>query len=183
MRRLIGIFNFLFLLIIGIIPGIRLLKKEDKTEYEKRAAESFKSSLIGSIFIAILIFVISSVGISKMYTFPNAGYTVRRVGTVENNMVRYVQGNLKYVSLEELNIDENKAEDKDSVNLYFDRDDNLIGGELESAAEGRAMNFVYYLLGSIGLAVFYIIISRLTFAKPFCIWVNEYNNEYNKELI
>jgi hypothetical protein len=76
-----------------------------------------------------------------MFTvFVNSGpaHSTKRGGTVERGKVRYVQNTLKYVTLEDLDIDSNSVEDGDRLELDFDSHDSLMGAELEKVVQERA---------------------------------------------
>lgn len=82
------------------------------------------------MIICSTLFFIVVVAIVAMFTvFVNSGpaHSTKRGGTVERGKVRYVQNTLKYVTLEDLDIDSNSVEDGDRLELDFDSHDSFDG--------------------------------------------------------
>lgn len=152
----------------------RLKRKPNKSELEKDAIKSYKSSMIIIWISTILFTIILAFTIVYALISPFEPYSAKRNGTVENGMIRYVQGELKYISLEELNIDKYSVSEGDKVLLYFDVHDNLKGGELELFQNLKfTALFIVILIGIVCLIILSLVLKN-TIGKPFSEWYKLY---------
>lgn len=155
--------------------GALLLKKPNKTELEFEAAKAYKTVLRWSCVTIILIFIIIACAIVHAFVSPFEPYSAKRTGTVEGDRVRYVQNDLKYSTLEKLGIDKKLVKQGDELTLYFDRQDNLKGAELETSINSRLYILLGTIVGGITLLIAFIIIMRHTIGRS---WYDWYNNMY-----
>lgn len=153
--------------------GRQLLKKPSKTEFEERAAKSFKLSMISTLLVLVILFVITIVSIVSTFTsYSFSNYSSRRTGTVEGDKVRYVQNTMKYVSLEDLDINEDEVMQGEKLRLFFDAEDMLMGGELESKSDTKIYNLLIVLGVSVVSIIIFIIVIRTTYGKAWYQWIN-----------
>lgn len=156
--------------------GIGLLKKKNRTEFEDCAAKSFKVTMISMLIVLAICFFVIIASIIVTFTsnsFNN--YSSRRTGTVEGDKVRYVESTMKYVSLEELNINEDDVIQGEKIRLFFDTEDRLMGGESEAKSDIKIYNLLITLgITFVGIIIF-IIVVRTTYGKPWRKWLNSLN--------
>lgn len=152
--------------------GIQLLKKPNKNEFEESAAKAFKLSIVSTLIIVVIFFLIASVSITSTFNSSAvSNYSSRRTGTVEGDKVRYVQNTMKYVSLEELNINEVDVIQGEKIRLFFDTEDRLVGGELESETDAKIYNLLFILGSSVVAIIILSIVIRTTYGKPWYQWL------------
>ena len=65
------------------------------------------------------------------------GYSVYRLGHYEDGLIRYVQGENRYVDPLHFDVDVLLCEEGDLFMVYFDENDTLIGLEPKADADGR----------------------------------------------
>lgn len=152
--------------------GFELLKKPNKNEFEKKAARSFLLIICSTLFfIGVLMIAL----IFTVLVKPEPAHSTKRGGTVEGDKVRYVQNTLKYVTLEELDIDLNSVEDGDRLELYFDSHDSLIGAELQKIVQERSRrNGIMFIVSFIVCLVLMLVVPNLV-GKP---WRQYFKNYY-----
>lgn len=166
--------------------GMMLKRKENKTEFERRAAKSFSRMLVWDIVsMAVMVVVVSILVVNMFAALSGDGNVfssyIKRTGHVENGQVWYVQNVKKYIALSELGIDRETVREGDRITLYFDsRTDELVFGTPKEVAEGK-MNIAGFML--IGFAIAFVvymalgcIIGEKTVFKDFRTWYKLYQN-------
>ena len=147
--------------------GYELLKKPFKNEFEQRAAKSFKATLIAAVITTLISIALFIIALNFAVPFKGPKYSARRQGTVEGDKVRYVQNTMKYLTLEELNIDPESVDDGDKIELYFNKGDSLIGAKASKKDDDLNKKYFMIFLGlGILVLILYMIIWPLTFGKP-----------------
>lgn len=154
-----------------ILIGFWLVNKPDKNEEETRAARSFLQVFYSTIILTLLnvVFIVSLI----IYGFTSGDgdlSAARRTGTVENGRIRYVLGTNQYIEPEDINLQAEDLKEGEKVRLYFDNNDNMIGGEINRDAENRIMLVLIGLFAIIIFFVIFAIVTRATFGKPWHRW-------------
>lgn len=153
--------------------GFNLCKKPNKTEFEEQAAIAFKKSMWSTVRYCVFVFILLNFLIVN-FIFSLPSYSARRVGTVEGYSVRYVQDTMKYVSLIDLGLDPSDVEEGEKINLYFDRQDNLITGKLESDSDTEIMLIVVGIFGSCAVGILRSLMLRKGKCKAWYQYVREH---------
>lgn len=143
-----------------IVKGVRLVKKPYKTEFEERAAKSFISFMKRVLTGVFIEFVCILVCVLSMTHYMDSDY-VKRPGVVIGSEVRYTQNEHKFVSLSKLDIEPSSAKEGDKVVLYFNNNDDLIGGKINDGSdEKKSIAALIALIASV--IIFISIIIPLT---------------------
>jgi ABC-type transport system involved in cytochrome bd biosynthesis fused ATPase/permease subunit len=151
--------------------GVELSHKPDKTEEEQQIVRSFKLTMSSTIAVVLAVFIVLTVIIFSTIMYTSGTSSATRTGTVEGTKVRYVQGTMKYVSLDELNISETSIKSGDKVKLYFDNYDKLINGKTEVDIDNSLKRMMLIIGGSIVFLIIFRIVMQLTYGRPWFNWL------------
>lgn len=155
--------------------GYRLCKKPNKTPEEIVAAKSFKKTLLMAFSAGLVALIASIIGVVVLFFAPTSDIkmAVERTGTVmDDGTVRYVQNEMKYISLEELGLSNKNLSKGDRVIIGFDSNGEKIvcayPKEEVEKEEARAVilfviNFVVAIVYAVGVAI----IGPKTYGKAF----------------
>ena len=156
-----------------IIFGIKLMRKDNRTEEEAKAAKSFKRFLISTIIVVLV--SLTAVGASVVVVFSsNDGklYDVKRYGTVEGDSVWYIKNTKQYLLLEEFGLDKYNLQDGDRVILFFNSpDDELIDAMPQKIYDDNANKGLSVMLitmvAAVVVMVLFAVVGRKTVGKDF----------------
>lgn len=140
--------------------GFKLLRKPYKTEFEQRAATSFKRAF-GYSLISLVIFLIY-ISTFMILTIPGSvDRTNTRAGIVVGDSVRYTQNNHQFVKLVDIGIDPSSVKEGDDITLIFNPKDELVGGEVNNGAFKNKEEFSLIAI-SVSTLVFLSVIVVIT---------------------
>lgn len=143
-----------------LAKGFKLLRKPYKTEFEQRAATSFKKTF-GYSLISLIIFLIY-ISTFMILTIPGSvDRTNTRAGIVIGDSVRYTQNNHQFVKLIELGIDPSSVKEGDDITLIFNPKDELVGGEANNGTFTNKSEFTLIVI-SVSTLVFLSVIVVIT---------------------
>lgn len=172
--------------------GFQLLKKENPTEEERKAAIAFKKSFIGSIIVTVIIVIVLICNIVFAAGKSDHVNMYKSYGTVVGNQVKYVQNTVQYKSLSSLGLQNYELQNGDRVIIFFDNTTDVLQDAIPEeiydaeTAQTIIVALVVFVLCIIA-AIAYVFIARFTFAKDWTLYVkklaqeqrNAYNNQNN----
>lgn len=145
-----------------------LANKEPKTKEEIEALKAYSRLRKGSLIVAIVFVVVVAVAVfvcvGQLNSLADLG--VKRYGEVtQDGMIRYIQDNAKYVSLEEVGLDGMGMGPGDDVILFFDNvTDELASAYIREEYEEAQNIPLRNLVGSI----FVVLIGFILFKFVIC---------------
>lgn len=151
----------------------KLRKQDNLDEFAVNALKSFDKQMkaakvaVAICFILFVIVIMNSFGNLADYNFMS-----KRIGTVVDNKIRYVQNEMVYKDFEELGLDEYKdVQDGEKFILFFDANDSYVRGISQVDYDKLQYNAFCSILVSIVIVILFMliftIISRKTFGRDF----------------